>query len=54
MMDSFSHMYGNGQFNNGPMNPMGYPAQMMASNEQLPPMPPPYARSPYSSASAKA
>ncbi|KAJ2755209.1 hypothetical protein GGI19_001833 [Coemansia pectinata] len=53
-MDSFSHMYGNGQFSNSSMNPMGYPAQMMATNEQMPPMPPPYARSPYSSASAKA
>ncbi|KAJ2488363.1 hypothetical protein IWW37_004863 [Coemansia sp. RSA 2050] len=52
-MDSFSHMYGGGQFNNSSMNPMGYPAQMM-TNEQMPPMPPQYARSPFSSASTKA
>ncbi|KAJ2387604.1 hypothetical protein H4S02_003281 [Coemansia sp. RSA 2611] len=52
-MDSFSHMYGNNQFS-GSMNPMGYPPQMMTTNEQMPPMPPQYARSPFSSASTKA
>ncbi|KAJ2745354.1 hypothetical protein GGI20_002240 [Coemansia sp. BCRC 34301] len=48
MMDSFSHMYGSGQFNNsGQMNPMGYPAQMMGT-EHMAQVPPPYSHSPFS------
>ncbi|KAJ2626733.1 hypothetical protein GGF44_004933, partial [Coemansia sp. RSA 1694] len=50
-MDSFSHMYGNGQFNGGQMNPMGYPAQMMGGDHTAQ-IPPPYSRSPFSSAKA--
>ncbi|KAJ2567867.1 hypothetical protein GGH95_004394, partial [Coemansia sp. RSA 1836] len=44
-------MYGNGQFNGGQMNPMGYPAQMMGGDHTAQ-IPPPYSRSPFSSAKA--